>query len=112
MLENGEKIEGLHNVLSIVGARNHQPATFQQPPTFHQLFHKMATRCSSTDSSKLTVILGQIQQYRSMLSATEKAAERKLFASHIYEEDRTILQAKIAMRVKAAQSLIRQCHSK
>jgi hypothetical protein len=72
----------------------------------------MATRCSSTDSSKLTVILGQIQQYRSMLSATEKAAERKLFASHIYEEDRTILQAKIAMRVKAAQSLIRQCHSK
>jgi hypothetical protein len=69
----------------------------------------MAARCVSTDSSKLTNILAQIQQYRSMLAATEKAADRKLFASHIYDEDRAILQAKIMKSTKAAQSILRKC---
>lgn len=68
------------------------------------------TRCSSMDMSKLTRIVDQIQQYRGMLSATEKAADRKLFAVHIYDEDRKLLETKIAVRVNAAQSIMRQCH--
>lgn len=78
-------------------------------PTNFKMSTFPAHRCSSMDASKLTYLLGQIQQYRGMLAATEKAAERKLFAVHIYDEDKNLLETKIAVRVMAAQSIMRQC---
>jgi hypothetical protein len=69
----------------------------------------MSARCSSSDISKLPLLQGQIRQYRSMLAATEKAEDRKLFSSHVYDEDKRILQTKIEVRLKVVQTILRQC---
>ena len=58
----------------------------------------------------MTHLVAQIRQYRSMLTATEKAAEMKLFAVRIYDEDKKLLETRIAVRIAAAQSILRQCH--
>ena len=63
----------------------------------------MNSRCvSSADISS------KIAQYKSMLEATEKAAKLKLFASHIYEEDKIVIQRKIATLIMKS---MQQCKS-
>ena len=71
----------------------------------------MSTRCSSSDlSSRISGIVSQVKQYKSILAATEKAAtERKLFPPRIYDEDKVILQAMIAKKLLAMEDIMRQC---
>ena len=69
----------------------------------------MATRCTSDVSSKLALLGVQVKQYRAMLDATEKAAERRLFAAHIYEEDKAVIQGKIVKKLLDMKVILKQC---
>jgi uncharacterized membrane protein affecting hemolysin expression len=87
-------------------------AQFNQSQATHISFpvHRMSTRCSSVDSSKIAMMMNQVRQYKALLAATEKAAtELRLFGAHIYEEDKAVLQAKIMKHAFAAQTLMKQC---
>jgi hypothetical protein len=71
----------------------------------------MSARCSSSDySSKIASMVTQVKQYKSMLEATEKAAERHLFSPRIYEEDKAVLQAKIAKKLLDMKDIMKQCN--
>lgn len=72
----------------------------------------MSLRCSSDYSSRLALMTRQVKQYSSMLEATEKAAETRLFASRIYEEDKTVIKGKIAKTLtdmNLVMTVMKQC---
>jgi hypothetical protein len=69
----------------------------------------MSLRCASDYSSKLALMTSQVKQYRAMLEATEKAAEHRLFSAHIYEEDKVVLQSKIAKKLVDMKLVMKQC---
>jgi hypothetical protein len=71
---------------------------------------RMSARCSSSDfSSKISGMAAQVKQYKSMLEATEKASASRLFAARIYEEDKTVIQAKISKKLLDMKDIIKQC---
>ncbi len=45
-----------------------------------------------------------------MLEATEKAAEHRLFSPRIYEEDKTVIQAKIVKKLLDMKDIMKQCN--
>ena len=51
----------------------------------------------------------QIKQYRAMLEATEKSAERRLFPAYIYEEDKAVIQGKIVKKLMDMKVVLKQC---
>ena len=51
----------------------------------------------------------QVKQYRAMLEATTKAAERQLFPAHIYEEDKAVIQGKIVRKLLDMKAVLKQC---
>jgi hypothetical protein len=55
-------------------------------------------------------MIAQVRQYKSMLEATEKAAERRLFSPRIYEEDKAVIQAKIAKKLLDMKDIMKQCN--
>jgi hypothetical protein len=69
----------------------------------------MSIRCSSDYTAKLALMTSQVKQYRAMLEATEKAAERRLFPAHIYAEDKTVIQGKIVKKLLDMRAVMKQC---
>ena len=69
----------------------------------------MSVRCSSDYSAKLALITSQVKQYHAMLEATSKAAERRLFPAHIYEEDKAVIQGKIVKKLLDMKAVMKQC---
>ncbi len=56
------------------------------------------------------MLADQIRQCNALLTATERAAEKgRLFAAHIYEEDKEFIQTKILIKLNTAQSIMKQC---
>jgi len=55
-------------------------------------------------------MIAQVRQYKSMLEATEKAAERRLFSPRIYEEDKAVIQGKIVKKLLDMKDIMKQCN--
>jgi hypothetical protein len=55
------------------------------------------------------MMTSQVKQYQAMLDATSKAAERRLFPSHIYEEDKAVIHGKIVKKLIDMKAVMKQC---